>query len=226
MTVWSGLVWMVWLLSALALVTGLGMAVSALLRRRENGAQRLLAERFARGELSIDEYRERKVVLTAEDHRPRTRVGVAAVAVIVVGVTGLALTSAAAARYSGNWMRQMMGGDMRSMMSMMQSGPTDRSGPRPDPAAETIAVVSREFSFSPAEIRLRPGETVNIALENQGHMFHTFTAAELGFDLRAQSGDTIAGALSANREGTYEFICAVPEHAEMGMRGRLIVARG
>lgn len=224
MTVWSGVIWTVWLLSALALVAGLGVGLWAVLRRRDGHAQNILDERFARGQLSIEEYRERTAVIVGQAPRRRARLGAAAAALVVLGVAGLGLTSAGAARDSDRWMRDMMSGDMGSMMSMMQSGPTERSAARPDPAAETITVVSREFLFSPSEITLRPGDTVNIELENQGHMFHTFTIGELGFDLRAQSGDTIVGALTANRPGTYEFICAVPEHAEMGMRGQIVVA--
>jgi plastocyanin len=223
MMVWAGFVWTVWLLSALVLVVGLGMGLWVLVRRRDDEGRGILAERFARGELSVEEYRERKAVLDSESAGSRARLVIAAVALIVLGVAGLGLTSVSAARHSDRWMRDMMNGDMGSMMSMMQSGPTERSVSRPDPAAGTITVVAREFSFAPSMIRLRPGETINIALENQGHMFHTFTVPELDFDLRAQSGDTIAGALTAEREGTYEFICAVPEHAEMGMRGRIIV---
>ncbi len=53
--------------------------------------------------------------------------------------------------------------------------------------------------------------------------FHTLTVGELGFELRANGGDSIAGAVRIERAGTYSFICAVPGHAEAGMRGTVEV---
>ena len=88
----------------------------------------------------------------------------------------------------------MMRGDMGSMMSMMQSGPTERLAPAPQDEARTVTVEGGEFFFSPSEIRLAPGETVNIEFENEGHMFHTLTVAELGLGrLASQRADRCLG---------------------------------
>lgn len=181
----------------------------------------VLSDRFARGEISEDEYRDRLATLHESTSPPRSRPVRTAVALVIIGLVGIIGSAIWTATTSSGWMGDMMGGGMGSMM---QSGATERSADPPDRGAATTRVVARDFSFSPAEISLRAGETVNVELTNEGHMFHTFTLPELDFDLRARSGDSIAGALTAREPGTYELVCAVPEHAEMGMRGRILVS--
>lgn len=214
--------WALTSLSFIALVVGLGLAAWRSGSRPPNAATRILAERFARGDIQVDEYRERLELLSPGERRRVQRTPV--VVLIVVGLLGTVGGGTWAVASSWDDMAGMWGGDMGSMMSMMQSGPTERIAEAPEPEAITTGVLSREFSFSPAEISLRKGETVNIELQNEGHMFHTFTIPELNFDLRAQSGDSVAGSLRPPEAGTYEFICTVPQHAEMGMRGRVVVS--
>ena len=69
----------------------------------------------------------------------------------------------------------------------------------------------------------RAGEVVNIVFDNRGMMFHTLTVGGLGLDLRADGGDSISGSVRPEKSGTYSFICAVPGHAEAGMRGTVEV---
>ena len=107
---------------------------------------------------------------------------------------------------------------------MMGGGDTERSGAPPVSGARELRVAAREFSFSPAEIRLRVGETVNVVFDNRGSMFHTLTISGLGLDLRANRGDQIAAALPGDRAGSYSFICTVSGHADAGMRGTVIIS--
>lgn len=227
MTAESAVAWSLVTLFVLLLIAGLGVGLWSLVRRngsRDGRAAEILAERLARGDIAPDEYRERLSVIEGPNRTSRPRTGLWAIVLIAVGAVGTVGAGAWAATSSWDWMQDMMDGDMGSMMSMMQSGPTERSAPAPQSDAPTLTVEGREFSFTPNEIRLRPGETVNVEFENEGHMFHTLTIGELDFDLRAQSGDAIAGALTVERAGTYEFICTVPQHAESGMRGRIVVS--
>jgi plastocyanin len=215
-------------ISVLVLVAGLATGIWLLVRPRQRGsrATAVLAERFARGEVSADEYRERLSLLNESSTRGRSRVIPLTAALVTVGLIGTVTSGAWAANSSWDWMADMMNGDMGSMMSMMQTGATERVGEAPAPNAATTTVVSREFSFAPAEISLHSSTTVNIEFRNEGHMFHTLTIPELDLDLRAQSGDSVAAAITPEDPGTYEFICAVPRHAEMGMRGRIVVTGG
>ena len=107
----------------------------------------------------------------------------------------------------------------------MGSGRTERSGPTPQSGAQTIKVAEREFSFYPAHFAIQEGQTVNIELLDAGGMFHTFTL--LGgpsFNLQANAGQSISGALTITRPGTYQFVCSVAGHAQAGMRGTITVS--
>ena len=196
------------------LALGLTLGAVALFRRDGGRSHQLLGERLARGDVSTDEYRER---LAALGPKPRRTLATAAIAVTTVGLIG---TLAVGAMAGPGFMHMMMDGGMGSMMG---SGDTERSGPAPVAGARDVRVVGQEFSFSPAEIRIRAGEAVNLMFENRGHMFHTLTLSGLGVDLRANGGDRIAAAVRGEKKGSYPFVCAVSGHAAAGMRGTVIV---
>lgn len=195
----------------------LGIALAVLGARGGAGsrAHDVLDERLARGEVSPEEYRER---LTALGSRPRRILTPVATGLAAAGLFGAIVVVATA---GPGFMHGMMGGGMGSMMG---SGETQRTGSAPVAGAREVRVIGREFSFTPTEVRLRAGDTVNVLFENRGHMFHTLTVGGLGLDLRANGGDEIAGSFRAERAGTYPFLCAVPGHADAGMRGTVTVA--
>ena len=144
---------------------------------------------------------------------------------VVAGVVGLVSLSAigAAVPGSANPARNRMGsGWMSSMHAWMHGdGSGGRVAPSPSPGAAEVTVVARESSFSPSEVRVSAGDTVNLVLENQGSLPHDITIPALGFSLPAAPGATASAALSAARPGTYEFFCSVPGHREAGMTGAL-----
>jgi uncharacterized cupredoxin-like copper-binding protein len=85
-------------------------------------------------------------------------------------------------------------------------------------------LVADEFSFTPTNIRVTIGETVNLEFDNRGDAFHTFTIDELNLELRADGHTTATGSLVApDRAGRYQIICDVPGHAAAGMRATLTV---
>lgn len=214
------MVWLFWL-SLLLLLGGVLAAVWALASPRGGDARALLAERLARGEISIEEYRERMEALGSFRPRPQPALAIALV-VALIGLAGI-LTVAALGGWRG--MGGMMGG-MEGMMGnggMMVRGESGRTGLPPSPGAEELQVTGFEFGFEPSEIRVSSGETVNLVFRNRGMMFHTLTIEELGFDLWADGDESISGALEAGPRGRYEIICAVPGHAEAGMRGTLVI---
>ena len=71
---WFGLLWMVlfWgaVVAAIVFATRWGIREPPE-RRRSPDAREILAERFARGEISAEEYRDREAVLAGEAERPR-----------------------------------------------------------------------------------------------------------------------------------------------------------
>ena len=52
---------------------------------------------------------------------------------------------------------------------------------------------------------------------------HTFTIAALGLDLKADPGGSESATLKHLKAGTYQFICTIPGHAQLGMKGTLVV---
>lgn len=203
------------------LALGVGLAAWALVRGDDDAgrARSILSERFARGELSPDEYRERTALIGAPS-RSRVLVPVG-VSLIALGLLGaVAAGGIAMGRGEMGW---MMGGDMSEMGDMMMAGESGRRGDAPKEGAAKREIEATDFSFDPSTIRIPADVTVNIALHNAGASYHTFTVKGLDFELRAQGGEDIAGSLRASRPGRYSAICTVAGHERMGMSATVIV---
>ena len=114
-------------------------------------------------------------------------------------------------------------GPMHPGMPGFGDRPAVDSAPSPQPNAAEYVVVAGEFVFTPDEIEIRSGETVNVVLNNRGALFHDLTVPDLGFVLAADPGERSAGAITVQEPGRYPFICAVPGHADAGMNGTLVV---
>ncbi len=81
------------------------------------------------------------------------------------------------------------------------------------------------FAFTPNVIRLPRSEAVNLALENPvaSGVIHDFTVPALGIHVAANSGQTTTIGLRGLAAGTYDGLCSVPGHADLGMRATVIV---
>ncbi len=101
-----------------------------------------------------------------------------------------------------------------------------------EPEARTIRIVARGLKFEPAEIRVRPGESVKILLVNESQGQHSIRldlpeGRTAGLNQAVQPGQERSLSLTAPRQaGRYTFICPVADHAEKGMKGTLIVEEG
>jgi nitrite reductase (NO-forming) len=146
---------------------------------------------------------------------------------VMVGAVGLVSLSAIGAAVPGSanparsWMGSGWMGSMHARMHGYESG--GGVAPSPSPGAQEVTVVARDFSFSPSELRISAGGTVNLILANEDSLPHDITIPALGLSLPAAPGTTASAALSAARPGTYEFFCSVPGHKEAGMTGVLRV---
>jgi uncharacterized cupredoxin-like copper-binding protein len=210
--------------SVVVLAAGIALGAWCLSRvgRKPTGAsaRTILDERLARGSISLEEYGQRRAVLTGLHGSPEgwRRPGVSALVAVVLVVAGLAGSAAfAASGTRGGW-GPMMG-------SWMMYGDGGRSGQaaQPVPGARKITVVGTEYFFRPKVVRARPGETVNLRFENRGDQFHTLTISALGFELRAQGGETVTGSLRSPASGSFSIVCAVPGHDEAGMHARFVI---
>jgi plastocyanin len=78
----------------------------------------------------------------------------------------------------------------------------------------------------------QPGPTVSfsiaaggtITIVNTGASPHNFTIEALGISVDLPAGETLSVPIPPGTQpGDYEFFCAVPGHADLGMRGTLTV---
>ncbi|TAK26298.1 MAG: heavy metal translocating P-type ATPase [Chloroflexota bacterium] len=94
-----------------------------------------------------------------------------------------------------------------------------------DAKARQIAVVATEFSFSPATIAARVGETIEITFVNAGLVPHDWAIADLGIHAGVAPGRATVVRITATRAGTYDIKCTIDGHAAAGMVGALVVTR-
>jgi plastocyanin len=94
------------------------------------------------------------------------------------------------------------------------------------PANGAVRVVGKEYSFDPATIVVEGPGTLRVALVNKGSLAHNLKlmkdGEEVGGTPSFPAGESRSARLRVER-GTYEYICSVGDHAELGMKGKLEV---
>ena len=94
------------------------------------------------------------------------------------------------------------------------------------PASGAVRVVAKEYSFDPSTIVMRGPGTLRVKLVNEGSLAHNLRlmkdGEELGGTQSFPAGESRSARLRVE-PGSYEFICTVGDHAELGMRGTLKV---
>jgi plastocyanin len=92
-------------------------------------------------------------------------------------------------------------------------------------AGKPVAVTATEYRFDPGKIAVSAG-TVRFDLRNDGSQAHDLRVQKGGQDLGGTAifgpGQTQSGQVKL-APGTYDFICSVGNHAELGMKGTLVV---
>jgi plastocyanin len=78
------------------------------------------------------------------------------------------------------------------------------------------------YGFYPSDLIVYQGDTVNLTLVNPEDDPHTFTITELGVNVEMKAQSTTKASFVASKAGTYQFICAEPEHMPY-MWGQLVV---
>ncbi len=92
-----------------------------------------------------------------------------------------------------------------------------------DSEVKRFTVEGSNFKYSPAEIKVKKGDRVEVTFKNiEGT--HDFVVDE--FEARtnqigADEEETIE--FTADKAGTFEYYCSVGQHRKMGMVGKLIV---
>ena len=131
-------------------------------------------------------------------------------------------------------------------LALAHASQTGRKGD-PRKVNRTIEVGMHEgdgkMSYTPAEVRIRRGETVKFVIKNHGQLDHelvidTFEGnakhkieMEKFPDMEHDDPNAVRvkpekdGSIvwQFTRRGTFEYACLIPGHYEAGMRGRIIV---
>ena len=94
------------------------------------------------------------------------------------------------------------------------------------PADGAVRMVAKEYSFDPSTIVMRgPGE-LRLTLHNEGSLAHNLKlmrdGQEVGGTPSFPGGESRSARLRVD-SGTYELVCTVGDHAELGMKGKLEV---
>jgi plastocyanin len=90
----------------------------------------------------------------------------------------------------------------------------------------TVAVTAREYSFDPDRIVVQAAGALTIELENAGDLAHNLRLRRDGEDAGGTPsfpGGRTESARVRVEPGSYELLCTVGDHAELGMIGELEV---
>jgi plastocyanin len=94
------------------------------------------------------------------------------------------------------------------------------------PASGAVRVVAKDYSFDPSMIVMSGPGTLRVRLVNEGSLAHNLKlmgdGEELGGTPSFPSGESRSARIPVER-GSYEFVCTVGDHAELGMKGTLRV---
>jgi plastocyanin len=94
------------------------------------------------------------------------------------------------------------------------------------PAEGAVRVVAKEYSFDPSTIVMRGPGTLRLTLENEGSLAHNLklmrAGQEIGGTPSFPGGESRSARVRVER-GSYEYVCTVGDHAELGMKGTLKV---
>jgi plastocyanin len=94
------------------------------------------------------------------------------------------------------------------------------------PANGNVRVTGKEYSFDPSTIVVRGAGSVRLTLDNKGSLAHNIKVEKDGRVIGGTQAFPAGESRSATvplTSGTYEFLCTVGDHAELGMKGTLKV---
>lgn len=103
------------------------------------------------------------------------------------------------------------------------------------PSAEGLVVEATEFGFAPTRLLLKINEPTTLTFVNKGTAMHDLTVQGLKvrigdktFDnlvLRADPGKAVRATFAPLVTGEFTLLCAVPGHADLGMKGTAAVGQ-
>ena len=119
----------------------------------------------------------------------------------------------------------MLAGAIIGLVLAACSGGTGGAG-----GGVSLTVEMGDLYFKPNTLTVKPGQTLQITLDNRGSLEHNFVLYDADgktvlFEKDAvQPGQKVNVSLKApEKPGTYQYVCTVPGHKEGGMVGTLTV---
>jgi plastocyanin len=102
---------------------------------------------------------------------------------------------------------------------------TGTSEARTGEAVQELTVVTRDsMRFEPANLTVVAGRPVRLTVRNEGSSNHDFTLTEgvsPAVKVTVKGGQSSSATFTIARPGSYQFVCSVPGHAMVGMRGTI-----
>ena len=93
-------------------------------------------------------------------------------------------------------------------------------------AGGSVRVSAKEYSFDPSTIVVEGAGTLRLTLANNGSLAHNIKVEKdgrvVGGTPAFPAGETRSATVRL-ASGSYEFVCTVGDHAELGMNGTLKV---
>ena len=89
-----------------------------------------------------------------------------------------------------------------------------------------VTVVAGEYHFDPKTIVVRGGGPLTLTLRNRGSLAHDLRVQQGGRDLGGTGIFTSGQSQTVHLTlppGSYQFLCTVDDHAQLGMKGTLVV---
>ena len=93
-------------------------------------------------------------------------------------------------------------------------------------AGGTVTVAAHEYSFDPNRVVVSGAGALRIVLRNDGDLAHNIHLQRDGKDIGGTPSFAPGGTRSVRlrlRPGTYQLLCTVGDHAQLGMKGELTV---
>jgi uncharacterized cupredoxin-like copper-binding protein len=93
-------------------------------------------------------------------------------------------------------------------------------------AGGAVTVTAREYSFDPNRVVVSGAGALRIVLRNDGDLAHNIHLQRGGEDAGGTPSFGPGGTRSVRlrlQPGTYEMLCTVGDHAQLGMKGELKV---
>jgi Cu+-exporting ATPase len=93
-----------------------------------------------------------------------------------------------------------------------------------DGVSQRVDLTASQYRFLPADITVRAGEWVIVEVANEDEVVHDWMVVGIpNVSVPARPGQTARLRFVLDTPGTYEVMCSIPGHAELGMVGTLVV---